>query len=40
LIFKEDGKTDREIMDFLRAAVNQCEIVQTLFVQGSEENPK
>jgi len=40
LIFKEDGNTDREVMDFLRAAVNQCEIVQTLFVLGGEENSK
>ena len=37
LVFKEDGETDREVMDFLRAAVNQCEIVHTLFVLGSEE---
>lgn len=40
LIFKEDKGTDREVVDFLKAAVNQCEIVQTLFVLGSEGNSK
>ena len=34
LIYKEDGKTDREVLEFLKAAVNQCEIVHTLFVLG------
>jgi hypothetical protein len=31
LIYKEDGRTDHEVMEFLKAAVNQCEIVHTLF---------
>lgn len=34
LIFEEDGKTDREVLEFLKAAVNQCEIVHTLFILG------
>lgn len=38
LIFKEKGETDREVIDFMRAAVNQCAIVHILFVLGSR-NP-
>jgi len=34
LVFHEDSNVDREILDFLKAAVNQCEIIHTLFVLG------
>jgi len=34
MIFKKDGNVDRETLDFLKAALNQCEIVHTLFVLG------
>ena len=34
LFFKENGEMDPEVMDFLKAAVNQCEIIHTLFVLG------
>jgi hypothetical protein len=34
LAFQEDSDVDREILDFLKAAVNQCEIIHTLFVLG------
>jgi hypothetical protein len=31
LVFSEDNKIDREVMDFLKAAVNQCEVIHNLF---------
>lgn len=31
LIFLDGGKTDQEVIDFLKAVVNQCEIIYTLF---------
>ncbi len=31
LVFLEDKKIDREVMDFLKAAVNQCEVIHDLF---------
>lgn len=34
LVFQKDGGIDREVLDFLKAAVNQCEIIHTLFVLG------
>jgi len=34
LVFQKEGEIDREILDFLKAAVNQCEIIHTLFVLG------
>jgi len=32
LVFLNEEKVDAEIMDFLKAAVNQCEIIYTLFL--------
>jgi len=34
LIFQEDNGVDREILDFLKAVANQCEIIHTLFILG------
>ena len=34
LVFEENSGVDREVLDFLKAAVNQCEIIHTLFVLG------
>jgi hypothetical protein len=31
LVFLNDDKIDQEVMEFLKAAVNQCEIIYTLF---------
>jgi hypothetical protein len=31
LVFLEDKKIDQEILDFLKAAVNQCEVIHNLF---------
>lgn len=31
LVFLEDKKIDQEVMDFLKAAVNQCEVIHSLF---------
>ena len=34
LVFEEKKTVDREILDFLKAAVNQCEVIHTLYVLG------
>ncbi|OGI25954.1 MAG: hypothetical protein A3J76_00435 [Candidatus Moranbacteria bacterium RBG_13_45_13] len=34
LVFLENNNVDREVLGFLKAAVNQCEIIHTLFVLG------
>lgn len=31
MVFRNNEKIDQEVMEFLKAAVNQCEIIQTLF---------
>lgn len=37
LVFLEKNNVDREVLEFLKAAVNQCEIIHTLFVLGHEQ---
>jgi len=34
LIFNQGGDVDQEVLEFLKAAVNQCDIIHTLYVLG------
>jgi hypothetical protein len=37
MVFLNGEEVDQEVMEFLKAAVNQCEIIYTLFVLKNEQ---